>query len=179
MNRNQNILLVLTLVFSFVFVVKAQEQKLSKVTESETKKTMTVGTTTNDKEKIDTTYSVGVMDLSKEPLENAQWNASRYSKKGMIVLYMGTDKSLLEKVQKGVSKAKDAGIPIYGIVQAKPTSDFEGGKDCYIYLIGGMSVSEYVDATDQTEKRTESLAKELHKRFHDFITAQNNNTPKP
>lgn len=116
----------------------------------------------------DNSYSVGIADLSNESLENAQWNASRYSLDGLIILYMGNNKELLEKVQKGASEANNEGFEVKGIVLAKPTPKFEN-KDCWLILMGGISATKYVDASIDTKDRARRMVKGSHARFGDYI----------
>lgn len=108
---------------------------------------------------------VGVMDLRKEELHNAQWNAARYSNNGLIILYMGNDDDLFAKVHQGVNNAYAKGTPIQGIVRSQPTPDFENGKDCYVLLIGGVSCTKYIAATDLPIRRAESMSRKAYERF--------------
>lgn len=124
----------------------------------------------------DNKYSVGIADLTEEELANAQWNASRYSKDGMIILYMGSNKDLLAKVQAGASEAHNAGQKVKGIIHAKPTPKFDN-KDCYIILMGGTPVTKYVDASVDTQDRAKRMVNGSHARFSSYLTVASNDGP--
>jgi hypothetical protein len=93
----------------------------------------------------ETTFSVGTKDLSGQRSEVVNAYAARVSNDAIVVLYRGSDKALQDQVRAGASDAKNAGIPVRGMVMA---DDTEGYGENYVIYVDGLAVTNAIDARE-------------------------------
>lgn len=72
--------------------------------------------------------------------------AARVSDDAIVVLYRGSDQALQDQVRAGTSAAKDAGLPVRGMIISDIDGDFRGEN--YVIYVDGLAVTNAIDARE-------------------------------
>ena len=134
----------------------------------------------NTEVKAKRAYSVGIKNMMKASPEYAERMAKDISALrggGIVFVYSGTNGDLLDKVRAGASTARDAGIPVRGIIQTKSDPSFTEGSDSfYVCVKGGRGTGSF-DATISPEDIAEDVAISMNSKWLAVIKTDQGYSP--
>lgn len=79
-------------------------------------------------------------DLRNERYDVSRFASAGLSKKGVVILYCGTDRATFDEIRQGATEARSKGANVIGVIWGQTDPEVADGKDFFAIYAGGQTV---------------------------------------